>query len=236
LLRDDLVQLIVGLVDLTSLNTTDTEADMAALCERATSPYGHVAAVCVYPAFVRLVADNFAGTEIKTATVVNFPSGDEPLESVLVAINDALEDGANEIDVVFPYKRYLAGDKEYAQSFVSTCKTACGDKALLKVILETGVLKDPDVIAAASKDALTAGADFIKTSTGKVAEGATLEAAGVMLKVIKQMSSPRTLGVKVSGGIRTVEQAVEYVQLAESIMGKDWVSPKTFRIGASKIV
>ena len=208
------------------------------LCERAILPFGHVAAVCVYPAFARLVADTFAGTAIKTATVVNFPDGDQSLESVLIAINDALQDGANEMDVVFPYTRYLSGEKEFAKTFVSTCKAACGDKALLKVILETGVLKDPAVIAAAAQDVLAAGADFVKTSTGKVNEGATLEAAAVLLLVIQQMSSQlqRCVGLKVSGGIRTMEQAAQYVQLAELIMGREWVSPKTFRIGASKII
>jgi deoxyribose-phosphate aldolase len=229
---------IVSLIDLTSLNATDNEADIAALCERATQLVSPVAAICIYPRFVKLVADTFAGTSVKTATVANFPGGDQSLENVLIEINAALQDGAEEIDVVFPYERYLAGERQHAQNFISTCKTACGVSAILKVILETGALKDPAIIADAAFDAIAAGADFVKTSTGKLPEGATLEAAAVLLLVIKHVSTSlqHPVGLKISGGIRTLEQAAEYIELADVIMGRDWVSPETFRIGASKIV
>jgi deoxyribose-phosphate aldolase len=236
-LSEPVVQRIASLIDLTNLKETDTESEVAAFCEKAILPFGHVAAVCVYPQFTRLVADTFAGSEIKTATVVNFPGGNLPLESVLIEINQALEDGAQEIDVVFPYERYLAGERQYAKTFVETCKAACGVKAILKVILETGALKDSAIIADATFDVLSAGADFVKTSTGKITEGATLEAAAVMLLVIQHISPQmkHPIGLKVSGGIRTLEKAAEYVELADHIMGRDWVTPETFRIGASKI-
>lgn len=231
------LQRVTGLIDLTSLNASDTEASIAAFCEKAQTPYGHVAAVCVAPPFVRLVAAQFAGTPIKVATTANFPEGASSLESVLVEIGRALEDGAQEIDVVFPYHRYLAGEQQYASSFVAACKAACGD-VTLKVILETGVLLDSSIIADASLTALTAGADFIKTSTGKVPEGATLEAAATMLLVLHHAAPQlkRPVGIKISGGVRDVAQAAQYIELADNIMGREWVTPATFRIGASKLI
>lgn len=229
---------LVGLIDLTSLNDADTESSVAAFLEKANTDYGHVAAVCINPAFVRMAAAQFEGTAVKVATVVNFPSGDASLEDTLIEVGRALEDGAQEIDVVFPYRRYLSGDKQYAATFVAACKAACGDDVTLKVILETGALKDPAIIAEASKVALKAGANFIKTSTGKIAEGASLEAAATMLLVIKQLSdqADQSFGLKISGGVREVPQAAQYVELAEQIMGRDWVSPNTFRIGASQLL
>jgi len=233
-----LAQRLYSLIDLTSLNEDDTEASIVALCQKAQSALGHVAAVCVYPAFVSLAATNFARTNVKIATVANFPAGDASLEDVLIEINDCLLDGASEVDVVFPYARYLAGEQHYAHHFVQACKAACGDQALLKVILETGALIDPAIIADASYTALAAGADFIKTSTGKIAEGASLEAAAVMLMVIKHTEPQvkHSLGFKAAGGIRTLQQAAQYVALADQIMGRHWVTPATFRIGASQLV
>lgn len=233
-----LLQRVLELVDLTSLNPTDTEASIAAFCEKAQTSFGHVAGVCVYPQFVRLIADQFADTAIKVGTVVNFPDGNAPLESVLLEIGSALQDGAQEIDAVFPYNQYLAGDRQYARSFVMACKAACGENVTLKMILETGVLESPTVIADASVDALISGADFIKTSTGKAAKGATLEAATTMLLIIRQATQQlnRSLGIKISGGVRDIEQAGQYIELADNIMGKDWVTPTNFRIGASKLI
>ncbi len=233
-----LAQRTAGLIDLTSLNDDDNESHIAAFCAKAHTPFGHVAAVCVYPQFVRLVAAEFANSPIKTATVVNFPSGDESLETTLVEIGRAIQDGAQEIDVVFPYTRYMAGEHQYAHQFVAACKAACGTDALLKVILETGALIEPGIIAEAAYESLTAGADFIKTSTGKMAGGATPEAAVVMLLVIKHVTSQlkRRLGIKLSGGIKELAQAAQYLELADHIMGRDWVTPATFRIGASQLV
>lgn len=233
-----LLQRMLGLVDLTSLNADDSESSIAAFCEKAQPAFGHVAAVCIYPQFVRLAAAQFAGTPIKVATVVNFPEGNASLESVLLEIGSALQAGANEIDVVFPYERYLAGEQQYARHFVADCKAACGSDVILKVILETGALLDPAIIADAAFDALTAGADFIKTSTGKIAEGATFEAVATMLLVMRHVIPQlnRNVGIKVSGGVREVQQAAQYMELAASIMGRDWVEPATFRIGASKLV
>lgn len=233
-----LLRRIYSLIDLTSLNDNDTEASISSLCSKAQTALGHVAAICVYPQFVPLAAANFTGTAVKTATVVNFPEGDSSLETVLAEISQCLQAGAQEIDVVFPYRRYLAGEQQYAHQFVNVCKAACGDNVKLKVILETGALMDPAIIADASYEAFAAGADFIKTSTGKISEGATLEAAATMLLVIKHTEPQikHRLGFKVSGGIRSIEQAAQYIELADRIMGGNWVTPATFRIGASKLV
>ncbi len=229
---------LIPLIDLTALNSTDTEHSIAALCEKAVTPFGNVAALCVYPQFVPQVSAQFAGSTTKIATVVNFPEGQLPLTDVLVDIAHALEEGANEIDVVIPYHRYLAGERHYLHDFVAACRAACGLNTSLKVILETGALVDPAIIADASYDVLGAGADFIKTSTGKINQGATLEAAATMLLVIKhalpQLKHP--VGIKVSGGIRDWQQAAHYVGLADAIMGEGWVTPATFRIGASQLV
>jgi len=233
-----LAERIIRLVDLTSLNENDTQASIASFCQKARTAYGNVAAVCVYPQFIRLIADEFSNSEIKAATVANFPEGSASLEDVLLQIGAALENGAQEIDVVFPYTRYLAGERQYAQNFVSACKAACGEKVLLKVILETGALIDTAIIADASFDVLAAGADFIKTSTGKIPQGASLEAAATMMLVIHhiQPQLKRQLGIKISGGIKTLEQAAQYIMLADQILGKQNVSSETFRIGASKLV
>lgn len=233
-----LKQKIMSLIDLTSLNESDTDEDIAALFEKAHNVLGHVAAICVYPSFVSLAATQFAGSPIKVATVVNFPNGDHSLEVVLAEINRALQSGAQEIDVVFPYQRYLAGERQYVKTFVETCKAACGHAVILKVILETGALSDLAIIADASYDVLAAGADFIKTSTGKMAEGATLEAVATMLLVIKHINTQlkHPVGLKVSGGVRTIEQAAQYLKLTESILGSPWLNPDRLRLGASKLV
>lgn len=232
------VQRIVELIDLTSLNATDTTASIATFLEKAQTPVGHVAAVCVAPDFVQLAAAELTSTPIKTATVANFPQGSTSLDDVLLEIGRALGDGAQEVDVVFPYERYLAGERQYAQNFVMSCKAACGDDVTLKIILETGVLSDLAIIADASYDALAAGADFIKTSTGKVEEGASLEAVATMLLVAKHVRSQlqRPVGIKVSGGVQEPEQAAQYIELADLILTREQVTANTFRIGASKLL
>jgi deoxyribose-phosphate aldolase len=221
-------------MDLTSLNEADDSTTISVLCRKAVKSDTHVAAVCVYPAFVKQAANALRETSVKVATVVNFPYGNDPLDSVIQSIQSALNDGAEEIDMVFPYSRYLQGEESYVLNYLRTCKSICGD-VILKVILETGALKEEKMIAKASELAIEAGADFLKTSTGKISVGATLEAAAVMLQRIKQ-SSHRSVGLKVSGGIRTIPDALEYIALAEKIMGIPWVNPLHFRIGASQLL
>ncbi len=222
------------LIDLTSLNDTDNAETISVLCQKATLKQHHVAAVCVYPSFVAQAKKLLASQSVRIATVVNFPDGTDSLENTLALIHQTIVEGADEIDVVFPYPNYLRGEKEKACDFIRACKAACGETILLKVILETGALLDVSLIAEVSYHVCYAGADFLKTSTGKIPVGATLSAAQAMLSVIQKI--PRSIGLKVSGGIRTIEQAEQYVKLAEEIMGTDWISPSHFRIGASQLV
>lgn len=228
-----LEQKIFSLLDLTSLNETDNEKVISTLCHHAHGSLGSVAAVCVYPSFVKQAADALVGTPVKIATVANFPHGNEALESVISTIKTSLANGAQEIDLVFPYQRYLAGEKIAACDVITTCKKLCGNHTL-KVILETGLLQDLNLITEVSQDVIAAGADFLKTSTGKVAIGATVEAATAMLAVIKK--STRPVGFKASGGIRTLGQAMQYIHLAEEMIGFDWVMPSHFRLGASRLI
>lgn len=234
----DLVTQILSLIDLTSLNETDTEETITALCKKAMTPFGHVAAVCVYPPFVKKSAHVLSGTAVKIATVANFPSGNLALADVVSLIKQSIVQGANEIDVVFPYENYLAGNKAAACDFISACKAACGEAVLLKVILESGAFTEDEDLAQACRDVMLAGADFLKTSTGKIAQGATPAAAKIMLLAIKELSPQlnRLVGFKASGGVRTVSQALDYLALASDIFGAEWITPRTFRFGASQLL
>ncbi|BBI49224.1 hypothetical protein HORIV_16450 [Vreelandella olivaria] len=147
---------------------------------------------------------------------------------------DAVASGAHEVDVVFPYRALMAGDEETGLELVEMCKAACAGQALLKVIIESGELKEPALIKRASELAIEGGADFIKTSTGKVAINATLEAAEIMLKAIK--ASGQDVGFKAAGGVKTAEDAAEYLALANNIMGPGWATPAHFRFGASSLL
>jgi deoxyribose-phosphate aldolase len=233
-----LMQEMLSLIDLTSLGEADTQETIQALCQKAVTPEGQVAAVCVYPQFVPEVKTLVKKSTVHIATVVNFPAGRDPIETVVHAIKEVLQAGATEIDVVFPYERYVDGDRMGAQDFIRQCRHACGDEITLKVILETGATNDLEMISDMSHDVILAGADFLKTSTGKIKMGATLEAAAVMLLAIKglQPNVKRKLGFKASGGVRSIEQASQYIELAKQIMGPEWVSTATFRLGASQLL
>lgn len=230
---DTLIQ-IIGFIDLTSLSNEDTPQSIRALCEKAITPQGSVACVCTYPQFSPLVKDCLNGTAIKIAAVSNFPAGGDDIEATVADIAHSIELGANEIDVVMPWQRFLAGDDSFTLEFLQRCKTACGDKAKLKVILETGALITAELIHRASLIAIQAGADFIKTSTGKISIGATLNAAESMLLAIRE-SNPN-VGFKASGGIRSIADAIPYVQLASEIMGPTWLDARHFRLGASSLL
>jgi deoxyribose-phosphate aldolase len=224
----------IGLTDLTNLDETCTESAVDALCAKARGGEGvpPVAAVCVWPQFVRLARSRLTGTPVSVATVVNFPTGDEDVERVVEQTREALRDGADEIDLVLPYRAFLAGDEDTARGMLAAVRERVAADRLLKVILETGELKEPETIAKASRLAIEEGADFVKTSTGKTPVSATPEAARVMLEAIRETPHFR-VGIKPSGGIRTIEQAKTYLDLAEEVMGEGWASPATFRFGAS---
>lgn len=225
---------IIGLIDLTTLNENDTDEYVRTLCEKAVTPFGSVACICTYQKFVPVVKKALSDPSIKIATVSNFPAGGEDINATTADITQSIAWGANEIDIVMPYHRFLKGDDDFTFEFISACKKACGDKAQLKVILETGALLNTDNIYRASTIAINAGTNFIKTSTGKIDIGATLSAAESMLNAIRD--SGRDVGFKASGGVRSVSDAMAYVQLASDIMGADWINANHIRIGASALL
>ncbi len=220
-------------LDLTDLNADSSDAAVASLCGRAQTPHGPVAAICIWPRFVSGARPRLAGTGIRIATVVSFPEGDHPEAEVIALTRQALADGADEIDLVVPYRALMAGETGAIVARVKAVKAACG-AATLKTILETGELNDPGLIRAAAAEALEGGADFLKTSTGKVPVNATPEAARLLLEAI--YGQPRPVGLKPAGGVRTTADAGIYLALADEIMGPDWATPATFRIGASGVL
>jgi deoxyribose-phosphate aldolase len=229
----ELARKAIALVDLTDLTDACTPDAIDALCERA-SRYG-TAAVCIWPDFVSQSSSALAGTGVRVATVVNFPSGDERPFAVGLVTERALADGADEIDVVLPYRAFVAGDRERPGDMLAQVRAITSEHGgLMKVILETGELPDLDTSEAAARFAIDHGADFIKSSTGKTAVSATLPAVERMLEVIA--SSGRSIGIKPAGGISTAEDAERYIATAERIMGTGWVRPETFRFGASGLL
>ena len=225
----------LALLDLTELGDQATDDDVAALCGRATGPCGNVAAVCVWPRHVAHARTLLTGTGVRIATVVNFPTGDEPVAAVVAQTRQALADGADEIDLVLPYREVLVGDTTRAAVMIDAVRAEVPHGGhVLKVILETGELVHPDTVHIAAMLAVTHGADFIKTSTGKTPVSATLPATGVMLTVIHDAGRP--VGLKPSGGIRTLDDANAYLHQADGIMGEGWATSATFRFGASGLL
>ncbi|MCB6182665.1 deoxyribose-phosphate aldolase [Leeia sp. TBRC 13508] len=225
----------LGLMDLTSLNENDSDESVSQLGVSAHTSQGSPAALCVYPQFIQAARQGLksVGLSLPIATVTNFPDGEALPELAAAETAGAVTLGADEIDVVLPYKALKNGDEFVCRQLVTKCKAAAGGK-LLKVIIESGELKTPELIRQASDIAIECGADFIKTSTGKVSVNATLEAARIMLEAIKASGKP--VGFKAAGGVRTAEDAAAYLDLADEIMGEGWVSAKTFRFGASGLL
>lgn len=224
----------ISLLDLTNLNDDCSEKDIVDLCARAQTQYCNTAAICIWKKFVPQAKSLLEGTGIKIATVVNFPHGGTDTDAVLGEVETAIINGADEIDLVFPYQAYLAGDIDVCIDQISRVRDACQSPILLKVIIETGMLVEDDVIYSASRLAIDCGADFIKTSTGKVAVNATPHSAEIMLKAIAD--SKQAVGFKPAGGIKTVEDASVYLELASTILGTEWASPSTLRFGASGVL
>lgn len=224
---------LIQYIDLTSLNQNDTIATVEKLCEKAITPYGKVAAICVYGKFIAPLKTYLNGQGISLATVANFPSGMQSLTETLREVEEYLTAGTDEIDVVIDYRQFLAGKKNIIQSLVRACKSLCVSK-ILKVILETGELKEKQWIDYASRSALDAGADFLKTSTGKVPVNATIAAAETMLQAIAELNP--AAGFKAAGGIKTPPEAMAYVTLARTLLGEAWMTPEHFRLGASTLL
>lgn len=232
---------VIGLIDLTNLSDDCSENDVVELCSRAHGPHGNVAAVCVWPRFVFRAVRELTATDVRVATVVNFPHGRDSVDQVVDSAKRCVADGADEIDLVIPYEKFRdssddEGDRAVVH-MVAKVKESLPENRLLKVILETGELRDRDLVDRAARLAVASGADFIKTSTGKTPVSATPEAVETMLSVLRE--SPRIdrrVGIKPSGGIRTVDEAARYLAMADRIMGPDWATPETFRFGASGLL
>ena len=223
------------MIDLTDLSDDHSPDGIDELCRRARE-HG-TAAVCVWPEYVARCAELLAGSAVRVATVVNFPSGDEAVDDVVALAGAALAEGADDIDLVLPYRAYLGGDSDRAGEMVAAIAALVESPKLLKVILESGAYPDTDTVARAARLALANGADFVKTSTGKISEGASLEAARAMLDEIHTAAQTgRAVGIKPSGGIRTSDEAFAYIDLADEAMGEGWATPATFRFGASGLL
>ncbi|HWA50438.1 MAG TPA: deoxyribose-phosphate aldolase, partial [Dongiaceae bacterium] len=195
----------LSLLDLTSLNDNDTDAVVEKLCARAVTPHGKVAAVCVWPRFAALAKQRLGTSGVKVAAVANFPMGTADVTLAVRETKAIVAAGGDEVDVVFPYNSWLNGDHQIGGDLVKACKDACGGTAILKVILETGCLRSEGEIADASSMAIDAGADFIKTSTGKATISATPDSARIMLRAIK--ASGKKCGFKAAGGIMDARTA-----------------------------
>lgn len=222
----------IGLVDLTDLSDDASVGGIDELCGRART-HG-TAAVCVWPDFVEQASSSLAGSPVRVATVVNFPTGDERPFAVEVITEHVIRDGADEVDLVLPYRAFLADEPAEASDMVRRIRDVAGRDITLKVILETGEFTDLASVRRASALAIEHGADFIKTSTGKSRVSATPAAVDTMLNVIAE--SDRPVGIKPSGGIRTTEDAALYLGLADQVMGEGWAAPDTFRFGASGLL
>ncbi|TLU66310.1 deoxyribose-phosphate aldolase [Thalassotalea litorea] len=227
-------RLAIALMDLTSLNDDDSPAVIDNLCQQARTNQGDTAAICIYPQFIPQAKAKLASSDVQIATVVNFPSGNGQIDMIVSQTNQVIDYGADEVDLVLPYQALMQGNLDTPKAMVEQVKAACGNQVLLKVIIESGILAEAKLIQKASEIAINAGADFIKTSTGKVAVNATLSAAKTMLDVIAVIN-PK-VGFKAAGGVRTLDDAVRYMQLGADRLGNDYLSKKTFRFGASGLL
>lgn len=227
------------LMDLTSLNDDDTPEKIIALCRQAHTEAGNTAAVCIYPRFIpiaRKTLKSLGLNDVTIATVTNFPAGGDDIEIAVAETRAAVVYGADEVDVVFPYRALMAGNEDVGAELVRRCKEVCSAAdVLLKVIIETGELKDPALIRKASDISIAAGADFIKTSTGKVPVNATPESARIMLEAIRDSGNTQ-VGFKPAGGIKTAEDAALHLDMADEIMGPGWVNRRHYRFGASSLL
>jgi deoxyribose-phosphate aldolase len=237
------LKLLITMLDLTTLEGKDTPGKVTQMCYKARhlcdelQELPTVAAVCVYPEFVRIAKEALKGSGVKVASVATFfPSGHGTMEAKVEETKRAVGDGADEIDMVISRGRFLAGDYSFTFDEVATIKEACGS-AHLKVILETGELCTLDNVRRASDIAMYAGGDFIKTSTGKVQPAATLPVTLVMLEAIRDFyyRTGKKIGIKPAGGIATSKLALQYLVVLRETLGQDWLTPDLFRLGASKL-
>jgi deoxyribose-phosphate aldolase len=237
------LKLALSMIDLTTLEGADSPGKVRQMCYKAAHlcdslpDMPHVAAVCVYPTLVKIAKEAVAGTGVKIAAVATgFPSGQYPLSVKLDDTRYAVNEGADEIDMVISRGHFLAGEYNYVFDEIAQIKSVCGS-AHLKVILETGELSTFDNVRKASDLAMHAGADFIKTSTGKVQPAATLPVTLVMLEAIRDFfyATGKKIGMKPAGGISTAKTSIQYLVVLRETLGQDWMTPDLFRLGASRL-
>jgi len=238
------LDLAVRMIDLTTLEGQDTAGKVAALCSKAMRPdpsdltVPPVAAVCVYPNLVAAAKERLGSSGVKVASVATaFPSGQSPIEIKVAETRAVVELGADEVDMVIDRGAFLSGRYSRVYDEIVRVKEACGD-AHLKVILETGELGTYDNVRRASLLAIAAGADFVKTSTGKISPAATLPVALCMMEVVRDVHAEtgHKVGVKTAGGIRTSKQAVQYLVTLYETLGPEWMTPDLYRFGASSLL
>src|SRR5918993_1296308 len=237
------LDLAIRMMDLTTLEGKDTEGKVRALCAKGVRPdpsdstIPSVAAICIYPALIPVARRALEGSGVKVASVsTGFPAGQTFTDVKLVETREAVAAGADEIDMVIDRGAFLQGDYRHVFDEIVAVKEACGP-AHLKVILETGELETYDNVRRASILAMAAGADFIKTSTGKVTPAATLPVTLVMMEAVREFHrrTGRVVGIKPAGGIRTAKEAIQYLVVLRETLGQDWMTPDLFRIGASRL-
>lgn len=239
------LRMLISMLDLTTLEGADTPGRVRSLCQKAQFPdpdgtqdHPSVGAVCVYPPMVPVAREQLAGTEIKVASVASyFPSGQAALDDRVREVERVRDAGADEIDVVLNRNAFLSGKYDRVYRELRELGSAAGDTHL-KVILETGELETYDAVRRASRIAMDAGADFIKTSTGKIKPAATMPVTLVMLQAIRDyyLETGRAVGMKPAGGIREAKPALRYLVLVKETLGDDWLTPARFRIGASSLL
>ena len=227
-----MAQLALSCLDLTSLNDDDDAAAIDALCRRALTPWGPVAAVCVWPRFAAQARAALPAS-VAVAAVANFPAGALDLGLALADTRCIVDAGGDEVDLVLPWRAMLGGESAAAAELVRAVRAACPGQRM-KLIIESGELPLPETIRQASRIGLDTGVDFLKTSTGKTAHGASLEAARLMLECIALQ--PRAVGFKASGGIRTVADAAAYIELVRAVLSDSALSSQRLRFGASGLL
>ena len=237
------LKMVLSMIDLTTLEGKDTPGKIRQLCCKAQHLHDeypdlpHVAAVCVYPPFVSLAKELLNGSQIKVASVATaFPSGQSSLKVKKIECREVVESGADEVDMVISRGKFLSGNYNYVFDEIAAIKEICG-KVRLKVILETGELGDLEAVALASRLAIEAGADFIKTSTGKIKPAATMEVTLVMLQVIYDwyLETGKMVGMKPAGGISNSKLALHYLIMVKETLGAEWLNNEWFRFGASSL-
>lgn len=237
------LKLALSMIDLTTLEGKDTRGKVEQLCYKAMHPHDDlkniptVAAICVYPTYVAVAKKALEGSGIQVASVATaFPSGNSPLQVKLDDTKFAVDQGADEIDMVISRGEFLSGNYQYVFDEIAAVKETCG-KAHLKVILETGELETLDNVRKASEIAMYAGADFIKTSTGKIQPAATMQVTYVMFDAIKDfyLKTGKMIGMKPAGGISTSKIALQYLVMLNEVLGEKWMNKEYFRFGASSL-